>query len=472
MQQLNRLSATGCLAAMIAAVAGCTTHQSFPTVTQGRTTFASLQRAVAATGKTIETGLVLVKIQKDKPPSQPTVIGGITINTANATPTSFSGIVLTREGFILVPAAMKTEPEDRISAWIGDNEHLARVVKTDDTLGMSIVKIHVDEPLAPVSLTNNADFAVGEWGVVMLPSDEEYDYQKIRALTTCRAAQAGRYRRFLLATAPRDAEGSPVLNLSGQIVGFLNMGAVLSLSDMQEDMKSFIAESTGGRTDGEDKPKGWLGAALTPINKEYAQLHKLPVSSLWVSQVSSGGPAATAGMRTGDLVMALNGQPLRLTGFRVYDYFIKALRLRVGNPFEVTVMREGKTVTLRGKITKRPEVPTLRAEDLGIVVSGITESEAFLNNLACQQGVLVTDVVRGSPAAMSGTFRKTLLSKMDVIVELNGQATPTVSTFNKALETVRQQHPPTVLVKYWRGPISGYAALNMKIGEKENGGVK
>jgi len=465
---VRRLLSLMLSAGLLLALGGCAPKA--PTVAQGQAAFGALQQAVAATGKAIEPGLVLVKVQKDKEPVG-TALGGMIIMGGGGSP-NYTGVVLTREGYILVPAAMRTDPDDRITAWIGANEYVARVVKTDDTLGMAVLKIHPDEPLTPVSLANSADLAVGQWSVTIVPSDEDSDYQKFRSLMFCRGEQAGRYRRFLLGTAPRDGEGAPVLNLSGQIVGFLNSGAVWALNDLREDLQSFIADATGGHSVAEEKNRGWLGAMLAPINKEYAQAHKLPASALWVLQVSAGGPAALAGVHAGDLVTGANGQPLRLTGLRAQDYFIKTLRPRVNNPFELTVLRAGQPLTLKGKITRRPELAGLRAEDLGVAVQDINDTEVYARNLASTAGVLVTEVVKGSPAAMSGTFRKSLLAESDLIVELNGQPTPSVMAFNKVLDAVRRQHPDTVLVKYWRGPETSYAALNMKIGEKENGGAR
>jgi len=114
----------------------------------------------------------------------------------------------------------------------------------------------------------------------------------------------------------------------------------------------------------------------------------------------------------------------------------------------------------------------MRAEDLGVTVCGISDSEVYARNLYAERGVLVTEVHRGSPAATSGTLRQTLISKDDVILELAGLPTANIVAFGKVLEGIRRARPPVVLVKYQRGRMTGYAGLNLAIGEKDNGDKK
>lgn len=457
-------------AGLLAVAVGCATRPATAPATD-RTVFSAFQHAVATASNRVDPSLALVKIQKEESPQSQLIQPGVSASTGGST--SFSGVVLTGQGHLLVPGILKPDSDDRIIAWIGDTEYVARPFKTDDTLGMSILKIDSDDTFTPLNLTNSADLAAGEWGVVLIPSGEETDFQKIITLVTCRGEVAGRYRRFLVTGLPRDGLGAPVVNMYGQVVGLLDSRGALALTDLAEDLNSFIAEATGGRASIEDpKQRGWFGAVLQPINKEYAQAHTLPTSALWVLHVNGDSPAAAAGLHPGDLITGLNGQPLRLTGARVQDYFLKALRPRVGTPFTVTVLRAGKSVDYRGTISKRPELKNLRADDLGVTVAAITDSDVISRNLFTPKGVLVTDVNRGSPAATSSRFGKTLLLNQDVIVELAGYPTPDLEAFGQALEHIRRDQPAAVLVKYWRGSVTGYAGLNMKIGEKENGGAK
>ena len=318
--------------------------------------------------------------------------------------------------------------------------------------------------------SRSADLAVGEWAVIVRPTDESDDFQKISTLVACQGEVAGRHRRFLLNLTFTGSSGALVVNLAGQPVGLLEGGMVLAAGDLRDDLKTFLADAAGAKSaDDDKKKKGWLGAMLDPINKEYAKAKGLSVSSLWVVHAIKGGSAANAGLRDGDLITALNGKPLRLSGVRAHEYFLKSLHPRVGEKFSVTILRNNAPLEIKGTFGKPPDPPTLRAEDLGVTVAGLNDGEVYTHNLFAERGVLVTEVYRGSPAATSGTMRQTLISKDDVILELAGQPTANIAAFGKVLETLRRERPPVVLVKYQRGRLTGYAGLNLAIGEKDHG---
>jgi serine protease Do len=457
-----------CLATL-PALAGCAAPRG-GAAGEGRAVFAAMQKAVEGATARVEPGLVLVKVRKERQEEPQRMPQGL-VMTSGPGAGAFVGIVLTPEGHVLVPETIKPDMDDRIEVWIGEDEYVARPIKSDEALGMTILKLDSEKRFQPVDLGRGADLAVGEWAVVQVPSDEATDYSKFTSILVCRGEIAGRYRRFLLNGLPREARGAPVLNLSGEVVGLAGSGDALALTDLMDDLRLFLAEATGVRSpDEEEKQKGWLGAFLEPINKEYAEGRKLPVSGLWILHVDRDGPAAAAGLMGGDLVVKLNGEPLRFTGVRVRDYFMKAMRPQAGKPFAVTVLRDGREVEVRGTLARRPEPVTLHAEDLGVKVSNITDGDYVLLNLFSREGVRVTEVDRGSAAATGSSFDRTLLQNNDVIVELAGQPTPTIEAFGRVLESVRRDRPPAVLVKYWRGPVAGYEGLNLRIGERKNGG--
>lgn len=451
---------------------GCSTTRP-RTAAEGQAIFAALQQAAAIAGKKVEPSIALVKVAKGAAaPTTQTTPGIIRIGGSSGA-TTMCGAVLTANGLVLIPAVIKPDDDSRITAFIGENEYAARPVKTDETLGMTILKLDADATFVPLDLSQSADLAVGEWAVIVRPTDESADYQKLSTLVVCQGEMAGRHRRFLLNLSFTSSAGALVVNLSGQLVGILEGGLVVAASDLRDDLKTFVAEAAGTKSPDDDKKKkGWFGAILEPINKEYAKAKNLSPSALWVVHAVKGGSAAKAGVRDGDLLTALNGKPLRLSGMRAHEYFLKTLHPRVGEKFSVTVLRNNAPVEISGILGKPPEQPVMRAEDLGVTVCGIGDSEVYSRNLYAERGVLVTEVHRGSPAATSGTMRQTLISKDDVILELAGAPTANIVAFGKVLEAIRRARPPVVLVKYQRGRMTGYAGLNLAIGEKDNGDKK
>ncbi len=382
---------------------------------------------------------------------------------------SFAGIVLTEEGHLLAPFTIRPDSTDRIEAWIGEQSYLARPLKYDESVGMTIMKVEPNLPLVPLDMEGLKDLRAGEHAVVVIGSDEESEFARFTFFTICQGVIEGRYRQFSLSPIPNPTRGAPLFNVHGDLVGLVSQSNAWALSDLREDLAELLDEARGratGRTARNEN--AWFGATLAPINRDYARANDLPRSALWLLSVFEGSPAHDAGFRSGDLVIALNGEPLRLSGGRVYQYFMQALRPRVGAPFSVTAIRDGKEVHGKGVLTLRPEPGTLRAEDLGISVSEINDMLVVQHNLFENQGVLITEVDRGSPAATGRQFGRNLLLPRDVITSLAGKPTPTLSAFGEALDHIRRERPEAVLVEFQRGPTSGLEALNMRIGDRDS----
>ena len=462
------------LAGLILAGAGCSqiTGQK---AGEGKAIFSALQAAVEEAAAGIESSVVLVTLEgvKSSGGSSYSMVGGSIRRSSPSGTKSVNGVLMTAEGHILVPGIFKPGNVERLTVWVGDSEYPAKVVKADDQLGMTIVKIKTDDKLVPLARDQLADLETGSWCVVVRQSDEKQDFANFTTLGVCKGEIEGRYRRFYISPASSLNRGAPVIDLEGSLVGFIAGSDVLSLNDFNDDLQAFLDDATGVTSPEEEaRRKGRMGVMLRAINKEFAKAHDLPKSGLWVTHVISDGPAFAAGVRGGDLIVALNGSPLKLSGQRAHSYFMKSLRPQVGREFAVTVIRDGKKVSCKGTFDKVPEDEKLRAKDIGIEVKSITESDIFAKNLFTSQGVLVTDVERGSPAATSSSFRSGLLMKNDVILEIAGRSTPNLDAFMRVLDDVRKDKPNVLLVYYRRGQVTGYAGLNLKIGENGKGGSK
>ena len=112
--------------------------------------FAKLQQAVAAAGKQAGPSLALVKVEKDNAGSgAPVVVRGMTIQRSAGSP-SACGIVLTSKGHVLTQGLIKPDQDQRITVLIGENEYVARAVKADETLGMTLLKLDSAETFIPL----------------------------------------------------------------------------------------------------------------------------------------------------------------------------------------------------------------------------------------------------------------------------------------------------------------------------------
>lgn len=438
-------------------LAGCA-HSPEKVARHDQRIFAAQERAAQQALDAASDSLVLFKVEET----------GETSRDRNRT-ASFSGIVLTEDGHLLAPYTIRPGSGNRIEAFIGEDRYLARPVQHDDGIGMTVVKIEPRSPLVPLDIAHEHDLRAGQNAYTVVGSDENSEFGRFVFQGFCQGIIEGRYRQFSLSPLPGRARGAPLYNPRGELVGLVNPSNAWMLSDLVLDLNELLARATGEAPAPDDSEDAWFGAILAPINADYARANDLPRSALWMVHVYEDGSAARAGFKSGDLLVKLNGEPLRLSGARAYQYFVQTLRPRKGKEFTATVLRGKKEIQGGAVITNREEPDTLRAEDLGISVTDINEPMVVRLNLRQSEGVVVTDVDPGSPAATGRQFGQSLLRPRDLIVSIGGIPTPDVEAFGQAIDRIRQEKRKDLLVHYWRGPISGYEALNLRIGEQENG---
>jgi serine protease Do len=435
--------------------------------THGRTVLKAFESAVTDATTEVEQGVVSIKIKTDQAKSQQ--MGLFMLGEAMGGGGSLNGLILTKAGHVLVPKVIKPEQTKRLEVWVGEKEYVAKFIKADDQLGMSILKIDTEDTLYPIDITKYEDLKIGQWGIIIEAGDEITDYKKLKRLTFCSSTVDDFYRQFIMdneaaMSMPNGArpDGALLINSQGKIAAIRLGGKMFSMADLSEGILELVAEATTEKkqTD-ESKKKAWFGVVTDSVNKDYALSKNLPSSSLWVAYVFAGSPAEAAGVKQGDLITEFNGKPLRLKGARVAYYLGKAIRPKEGKPFSITVLRNNVRKELTGTYTKHPEEETLRAQDLGLTVKKTTDEDVFSRGLSLNTGVLIKDVEKGSPAATSGSFRQSLLYPNDVIVEMAGKPTPTIAEFSAVLESLRSEKPAIVLVKFYRGIATGYAALNL-----------
>jgi len=427
-----------------------------------RQVFAAFQRASRRAEAAASDSLVLFRVDQAASSQQP---GGRERRPATV---SFTGVVLSAEGHLLAPFVIRPDTADRIEAWIGDQSYLARPLRADDQIGMTILKVEPRQPLSPLNLNGVSDLEIGEYGFAVLPADEDNEFNRFTLKVFCQGILEGRYRQFSLPPLPNQARGAPLYTRRGELAGLVGQNNAWALRDLAVDLQELLEEVTGRSTARPPRNENaWFGATIAPINLDYARSQQLPRSALWLVHVFADSPAGLAGFQSGDLLVELNGEPLRLSGARAYQYFLQALRPRIDAPFTAAVLRDGKRIEGAGSLQLRPETATLRAEDLGITVSAIVERLVIHHNLFEDQGVMITEVHPGSPAATGRQFGRNLILQRDVITALGGHPTPTLAAFGEALEMIRRERPAVVLVEFRRGPITGFEALNLRIGERE-----
>jgi Do/DeqQ family serine protease len=217
--------------------------------------------------------------------------------------------------------------------------------------------------------------------------------------------------------------GGPLVDMNGRMVG-LN-SAIYSRSGGSQgigfaipaNMVRVVVASAEGGSAAVKRP--WLGAKLQEVTPEIADSLglKRPGGAL-VANVASGGPAARAGIKTGDLIVSVDGTPVEDPNAFDYRFATKPL----GGSAQIGLIRQGKDVAIQVALQSLPETPRdeveirARSPFLGATVANLSPALADELRLDPQtEGVVITAVADGSTAQSIG------FQKGDIVVSVNNQ---------------------------------------------------
>jgi len=327
-----------------------------------------------------------------------------------------SGVIVDSDGYILTNNHVIAGAEE-ITAHLADGrEFKAKVIGADPPTDVAVIKITA-ENLPVAVLGDSGQSQVGDWVLAIgAPFGLEQTVTAgIISATGRHGVGINIYESYLQTDAAINPgnSGGPLINLHGEVVGInsaiasrsggnMGIGFAVPINMAKEVLKQIRA--TGHVT------RGWLGVAIQRITLDIAKSMNLKTQEgALVSQVMEDGPAAKAGLKTGDVIVEYAGKAVKGP-----SELQEAVALTApGAKVDVVVLREGKRETLKATVQKRTEQeveetagqpPSGPAElkELGIEVSNLTAEMAQRLGYKAGQGVLVTGVDPGGLGAMGG----------------------------------------------------------------------
>ena len=228
--------------------------------------------------------------------------------------------------------------------------------------------------------------------------------------------------------------GGALVDMTGKLAGINT--AIFSRSGGSQGIGFAIPANmvrvvvASARNGGKAVKRPWLGARLQAVTPEIAETLGLRVpNGALVANVVPGSPAARAGMKPSDLIVAIEGQAI--DDPNAFDYRFATRPL--GGAAEVDVQRSGKVVKLSVPLETAPDggrneiVLTTRSPFQGAKVANISPAVADEMHLDTDtEGVVVTGIADDSTAANVG------FQKGDVILGVNNQKIARTSDLEKA----------------------------------------
>ena len=186
-------------------------------------------------------------------------------------------------------------------------------------------------------------------------------------------------------------------------------------------VKNVVATAKSG---GAFVKRPYFGAKLQNVTKDIADsLGLVRPTGAVVTSVVRAAPAAEAGLKSGDVIVAVDGQPVDDAAGVDFRIGVRPL----GGTASLSVLRDGKNLVLPIKLRAAPETtprdvlrlsthsPLQGAEIMNLSPAVLDELSLDPDTLGASEGVVVADVAADTPAAEVG------LQKGDVVVGLNGQ---------------------------------------------------
>jgi serine protease Do len=312
-------------------------------------------------------------------------------------------------------------------------EYRAKVVGMDRRTDVAVLKIDAKD-LPVVRVGDPQGLKAGEW-VIAIGSPFGFENSVTAGIVSATARSlTDAYTPFIqtdVAVNPGNS-GGPLFNLQGEVIGinsqiYSRTGGYQGVSfaipiDVAMNVKTQLV--TTGRVE-----RGRIGVTIQEVNQALADSFRLPrPRGALVSQVEEGGPADKAGVKAGDVILAVDGRDIE----RSSELPPLIAAIKPGKEATLTVWRNKSERSLRIRVGELEDEPEVAARDLpadsetgklGLAVRPLTGSERERLRTA---GRLVVEDADG-PAAIAGVERG------DVILAVNGAPVASVGEFRAAV---------------------------------------
>ena len=376
---------------------------------------------------------------------------------------SGSGFIVSPDGYILTNNHV-VAGADKVTVKLYDKrEFTAKVVGTDPNTDVAVIKIDAQN-LPAVQYGNSDSARVGEW-VLAIGNPLEFNFTVTAGIVSAKGRvlyglQQSHYaiQDFIQTDAAINPgnSGGPLVNIRGQVIGI--NAAIASQTGLYEGY-GFAIPINLARTVMDQLVKtghverAVMGVQITDADENDAAAVGLKqITGVGVRSYSDDdSPAKKAGVELGDVIVALDGQPIDNTPQLQQKVAFK----KPGESVEITVLRQGgerKTITVRlarapseadsevASAGVKPKGEATKEEMLGVSVQPLTQDDAQNPRLKPVidrgGGLVITDVAPDGPA-----YQRLRSSDdpggPDVIVAVNGVPTRTRGALREALRKVK-----------------------------------
>jgi serine protease Do len=357
-----------------------------------------------------------------------------------------SGFFVSADGFIVTNNHV-VENAKTVTVTMADGKAIdANVIGSDPKTDLALLKVTDKGDYPFVSFAKDAP-RVGDW-VVAIGNPFGLGGTVTAGIVSADGRDIGNgpYDSFLQIDAPinKGNSGGPTFNLKGEVVGvntaiFSPSGGSIGLGFA---IPATIVDSVVASLENDGAvSRGFLGVKIQSVSNDIAAgLGLKAATGALVDEAQPGMPAATAGLKSGDVIASLNGNPIKDAA----DLTRRAGALKPGDKVEISYLRDGKDQTASITLQPQKDEKTANADPGtkdGVPVLGVELAPAKKVKASSAHGVAVVSVDPNSAAANMG------LSEGDVIVEVAGKTVSEPGEVKAGIAAAKQDGKKVVLMK-------------------------
>ncbi len=384
-----------------------------------------------------------------------------------------SGAIIRSDGYIVTNRHV-IDGADELEVRLFDGRTFdAEVVGSDELSDVAVIKIKADEELPHVTHGDSDKLRVGQWVLAFgSPLSESLSNTVTAGIVSAlgRFSRGDRIENFIQTDAAINPgnSGGPLVDLRGSLVGintaiytqtggYQGIGLAIPGNTVKNVAEQLISKGSVSR--------GYLGIRFSAISGALSKALDAPRGAAQVASVEDDGAAAKAGLKEGDIIVAINGKDLT----NANELLTVVATAMPGDKLALTILRDEKHKEIDVVLGERPsqlaaetstESHEGAAEDangvqeaLGLTMRTLDADQAErLNIEEGVKGVLLTHV-----DATSEAFTDADIRDGDVIVEVDKDPVESVQDFLKVYRRIEAGE--TFLVRIHRGNASFLTAL-------------
>ena len=369
-----------------------------------------------------------------------------------------SGFIIDPSGLIITNNHVVEGADDIVVRLSDEKEYHAEILGRDPKTDLALIKIKGDGEYPFLTIGDSSQLQIGDW-VVAIGNPFGLEHTVTAGILSARGRSigAGPYDDFLQTDASINPgnSGGPLLNLDGEVIG-INTAIIAGGNGIGFAIPVNLAKGIVDQLRNQGRVvRGWLGVMIQKVTPELARSFNLErEEGALVADVPDGGPAKAGGIMRGDVIISFDGRIIK--EWSELPAIVAATP--VGKTVEVVVVRNGGKKTIEVTIAELKDESAAgsrpaKARDLGLTVRDLTPEVADRLGLDEEEGVIISGIADGGPAAESG------LKPGDLVLEINKEPVKTVEDYNRILKDI--QKGDTLLFLVRRGSNTLFATLEV-----------